>query len=146
LCLSAPQISFAQCPQVLGSAGDISSSPVWFNCSNDLDVLTLETSSSWSNLLVDWGDGSPLQNVGSFDAGDLSVTHSYASGNTYYDVVLSEEDGSCSVEGVYYAAPPTGDFSSSENIVCQGTAVQFHQEATEPGLQYKWNFGVILFS
>jgi PKD repeat protein len=142
LCLSAPQISFAQCPQVLGSAGDISSSPVWFNCSNDLDVLTLETSSSWSNLVVDWGDGSPLQNVGSFDAGDLSVTHSYASGNTYYDVVLSEEDGSCSVEGVYYAAPPTGDFSSSENIVCQGTAVQFHQEATEPGLQYKWNFGV----
>ena len=141
-CFTAPRIAWAQCPQVVGSAGEITSNPVWHNCTDGSDILAIETASSWSNLVVDWGDDSPLQTIGAFEAGDPAVTHSYASNASQFEVTLSEADGSCSLEGLYYAAPPESNFWSSESIICQGTAVQFHQETSGPGIQYKWNFGV----
>ena len=142
MCFTAPQLSLAQCPQVLGSAGEITSNPVWYNCTDDLNILAIETASSWSNLVVDWGDGSPIQTIGAFESGDSTLAHPYVAGNPHYEVTLSEADGSCTVEGLYYAGAPVSDFWSSSNVICQGTAVQFHQETSGPGIQYKWNFGV----
>ena len=142
MCFTAPQLSLAQCPQVLGSAGEITSNPVWYNCTDDLNILAIETASSWNNLVVDWGDGSPIQTIGAFESGDSTLAHPYVAGNPHYEVTLSEADGSCIVEGLYYAGAPVSDFWSSSNVICQGTAVQFHQETSGPGIQYKWNFGV----
>ena len=142
MCFTAPQLTLAQCPQVLGSAGEITSNPVWYNCTDDLNILAIETASSWSNLVVDWGDGSPIQSIGAFESGDSTLAHPYVAGNPHYEVTLSEADGSCTVEGLYYAGAPVSDFWSSSNVICQGTAVQFHQETSGPGIQYKWNFGV----
>ena len=141
-CFTAPQLSLAQCPQVLGSAGEITSNPVWYNCTDGLDILAIETASSWNNLVVDWGDGSPIQTIGAFESGDSTLAHPYVAGNPYYEVTLSEADGSCTIEGLYYAGAPVSDFWSSSNVICQGTAVQFHQETSGPGIQYKWNFDV----
>ncbi|MDA0303089.1 MAG: PKD domain-containing protein, partial [Bacteroidetes bacterium] len=141
-CFTAPQLALAQCPQVMGSAGEITSNPVWYNCTDGLDILAIETASSWSNLVVDWGDDSPLQTFGAFEPGDPAVTHPYVAGNPHYEVTLSEADGSCTLTGLYYAGAPVSDFWSSSNVICQGTAVQFHQETSGPGIQYKWNFGV----
>ena len=142
MCFTAPQLSLAQCPQVLGSAGEITSNPVWYNCTDDLNILAIETASSWNNLVVDWGDGSPIQTIGAFESGDSTLAHPYVAGNPHYEVTLSEADGSCIVEGLYYAGAPVSDFWSSATVICQGTAVQFHQETSGPGIQYKWNFGV----
>ena len=142
MCFTAPQLSLAQCPQVLGSAGEITSNPVWYNCTDGLNILAIETASSWNNLVVDWGDGSPIQTIGAFESGDSTLAHPYVAGNPYYEVTLSEADGSCILEGLYYAGAPVSDFWSSSNVICQGTAVQFHQETSGPGIQYKWNFGV----
>ena len=142
MCFTAPQQALAQCPQVLGSAGEITSNPVWYNCTDGIDLLAIETASSWSNLVVDWGDDSPLQTYGAFELGDPAITHPYLANNSHYEISLSEADGSCVVEGLYYAGAPVSDFWSSTNVICQGTAVQFHQETSGPGIQYKWNFGV----
>jgi len=78
--------------------------------------------------------------VGSFNPGDAPVTHTYTDDATSYTVTMSEANGSCSIEGHYYIGTPESDFWSSETSVCEGTSVQFHQEAT--GVQYAWNFGV----
>lgn len=106
MCFTAPQLSLAQCPQVLGSAGEITSNPVWYNCTDDLNILAIETASSWSNLVVDWGDGSPIQTIGAFESGDSTLAHPYVAGNPHYEVTLSEQTDRVLLRDCIMPAPP----------------------------------------
>ncbi|MGB2135684.1 MAG: PKD domain-containing protein, partial [Flavobacteriales bacterium] len=136
----APNSLFAQCQEVIDNEGIATSNPTWYNCSAADAPLSIETSTSWTDLVIDWGDGSATEAIGAFNPGDAPVTHTYAGDASSYTVTLAEADGSCSIEGHYFASAPVSDFWSSEVSVCEGTSVQFHQEAT--GVQYAWNFGV----
>ncbi len=136
----APNSLFAQCQEVIDNEGIATSNPTWYNCSAAGAPLSIETSTSWADLVIDWGDGSATEAIGAFNPGDAPVTHSYAGDASSYTVTLAEADGSCSIEGHFFASAPVSDFWSSEVSVCEGTSVQFHQEAT--GVQYAWNFGV----
>ena len=135
-----PQSSWSQCAQVLDAQGLATTAPVWNNCGNDSESLSITTSTSWTNLLIDWGDGSPVEAFGAYSSTDSPVAHDYSSGESAYTVTMSEADGSCSLEGTFYASAPASDFWSSSQSVCEGTSVQFHQETT--GVEYQWNFGV----
>ena len=135
-----PNNLFAQCSEVIDDEGLATSNPTWYNCDSAGEPLSIETSTSWTDLMIDWGDGSAVEAVGTFNPGDAPVTHAYANDATSYTVTLSEADGSCSIEGHYFSGTPESNFWSSETSVCEGTSVQFHQEAT--GVQYAWNFGV----
>ena len=135
-----PQSSWSQCAQVLDAQGLATTAPVWNNCGNDSESLSITTSTSWTNLLIDWGDGSPVEAFGAYSSTDSPVAHDYSSGESAYTVTMSEADGSCSLEGNFYASAPASDFWSSSQSVCEGTSVQFHQETT--GVEYQWNFGV----
>ena len=109
-CLTAQHAANAQCPEVLSSGGEITTNPIWYNCTDGLDILAIETASSWNDLIIDWGDGSPLQLVGALNAGDPAITHPYAAGDPSYIVTLSESDGSCEIEGHYYAGTSCEQF------------------------------------
>ena len=135
-----PESARSQCAQVLDNDGLATSNPVWNSCSSGSDLLSIETFTAWTDLLIDWGDGSGAEPVGVYTPGDAPLQHNFTGSETMYTITLSESDGSCSVEGHYYAAAPTSDLWASSASVCEGTAVQFHQEAT--GVQYQWNFGV----
>ena len=135
-----PQSSWSQCAQVLDGEGFATTTPVWNSCNDGSQTLSIQSSTSWTNLLIDWGDGSPIEGFGEYNSTDTPVEHSYTSGESVYTVTLSEADGSCSLEGQFYASAPASDFWSSSESVCEGTSVQFHQETT--GVNYQWNFGV----
>ena len=130
-----PESARSQCAQVLDNDGLATSNPVWNSCSSGSDLLSIETFTAWTDLLIDWGDGSGAEPVGVYTPGDAPLQHNFTGSETMYTITLSESDGSCSVEGHYYAAAPTSDFWASTASVCEGTAVQFHQEAT--GVQYQ---------
>ena len=136
----APNSLFAQCQEVIDNEGVATSSPTWYNCSAADAPLSIQTSTSWADLVIDWGDGGATEAIGAFAPSDAPVSHTYAGDASSYTVTLAEADGSCSIEGHYFASAPVSDFWSSEVSVCEGTSVQFHQEAT--GVQYAWNFGV----
>ena len=136
----APDSLFAQCQEVIDSEGIATSSPTWHNCGAADAPLRIETSTSWADLVIDWGDGSATEAIGAFNPGNAPVSHTYAGDASSYTVTLAEADGSCSIEGHYFASAPVSDFWSSELSVCEGTSVQFHQEATD--VEYAWNFGV----
>ncbi len=136
----APKSLFAQCHEVIDNEGIATSNPTWYNCSASDAPLSIETSTSWIELVINWGDGSALETIGVFNPGDAPVTHAYDSDASNYTVTLAEADGSCSIEGHYFTSAPASNFWSSEVSVCEGASVQFHQEATD--VEYAWNFGV----
>ena len=140
MCFTAPQLSLAQCPQVLGSAGEITSNPVWYNCTDGLNILAIETASSWNNLVVDWGDGSPIQTIGAFESGDSTLAHPYVAGNPYYEVTLSEADGSCILEGLYYAGAPVSGFLEQlkRHLSGNGCSVSPRNERTWYSIQVEF--------
>lgn len=134
-----PEIAHSQCAQVLDNDGLATSSPTWYGCSSASNVLSIETSTTWTDLLIDWGDGNGAEAIGAFQPGDAPVQHAFTADGSF-TVTLAEADGSCSVVGTFHATPPVSNFWASAQSVCEGTAVQFHQEAT--GVQYLWNFGI----
>ena len=133
-----PNAIFAQCASVLGSDGIATDTPSWFSCSGS-NELQIETTSAWTDLVIDWGDGSGTQAVGTFISEDAPLAHLYDGNNSNYTVMLSEADGSCSVEGHFTIGMPEGNLTSSATQICQGNSVQFSQ--TTSNVDYTWNFG-----
>ena len=59
------------------------------------------------------GDGSATEAIGAFNPGDAPVTHTYAGDASSYTVTLAEADGSCSIEGHFFASAPVSDFGAA---------------------------------
>ena len=133
-----PNTILAQCATVLGSDGIATDNPSWYSCSGSTE-LQIQTTSTWADLVVDWGDGTATQTIGSFISDDLPLSHVYDGIDSNYIVTLSEADGSCSIVGHYNIGMPSGNLSSDTTQICQGNAVQFTQAAS--GVEYTWNFG-----
>jgi len=70
----APNFLFAQCQEVIDNEGIATSNPTWYNCSAAGAPLSIETSTSWADLVIDWGDGSATEAIGAFNPGDAPVT------------------------------------------------------------------------
>ena len=113
----APNSLFAQCQEVIDSEGIATSNPTWYNCGAADAPLRIETSTSWADLVIDWGDGSAPEAIGAFNPGNAPVSHTYAGDASSYTVTLAEADGSCSIEGHFFASAPVSDFWSSEVTV-----------------------------
>jgi len=97
--LLLPQTILAQCATVLGSDGIATNNPSWYSCSGS-NELQIETSSAWTDLVVDWGDGSSTESIGTFIVDDVPLTHVYDGSADNYTVVLSEANGSCEIVGL----------------------------------------------
>ena len=136
--LMLPHTILAQCATVLGSDGIATANPSWYSCSGS-NELQIETASDWSDLVIDWGDGTSAQPIGTFITDDVPLTHSYEGTESNYTITLSEADGSCALTGHFNIGMPEGNFTSSDIQVCQGGSIQFSQEAI--GVDYAWNFG-----
>ena len=136
--LLLPQTILAQCATVLGSDGIATNNPSWYSCSGS-NELQIETSSAWTDLVVDWGDGSSTESIGTFIVDDVPLTHVYDGSADNYTVVLSEADGSCEIVGHFNIGMPESNFTSSDTLICQGNSIQFSQGAV--GVDYTWNFG-----
>ena len=136
--LLLPQTILAQCATVLGSDGIATNNPSWYSCSGS-NELQIETSSAWTDLVVDWGDGSSTEAIGTFIVDDVPLTHVYDGSANDYTVVLSEADGSCEIVGHFNIGMPESNFTSSDTLICQGNSIQFSQGAV--GVDYTWNFG-----
>ncbi|HBE11310.1 MAG TPA: hypothetical protein DCY76_02630, partial [Flavobacteriales bacterium] len=63
----APNFLFAQCQEVIDNEGIATSNPTWYNCSAAGAPLSIETSTSWADLVIDWGDGSATEAIGAFN-------------------------------------------------------------------------------
>ena len=136
--LLLPQTILAQCATVLGSDGIATNNPSWYSCSGS-NELQIETSSAWTDLVVDWGDGSSTEPIGTFIVDDVPLTHVYDGSADNYTVVLSEANGSCEIVGHFNIGMPESNFTSSDTLICQGNSIQFSQGAV--GVDYTWNFG-----
>ena len=136
--LLLPQTILAQCATVLGSDGIATNNPSWYSCSGS-NELQIETSSAWTDLVVDWGDGSSTEAIGTFIVDDDPLTHVYDGSADNYTVVLSEANGSCEIVGHFNIGMPESNFTSSDTLICQGNSIQFSQGAV--GVDYTWNFG-----
>ncbi|MDA8771903.1 PKD domain-containing protein [Flavobacteriales bacterium] len=136
--LLLPQTILAQCATVLGSDGIATNNPSWYSCSGS-NELQIETSSAWTDLVVDWGDGSSTESIGTFIVDDVPLTHVYDGSADNYTVVLSEANGSCEIVGHFNIGMPESNFTSSNTLICQGNSIQFSQGAV--GVDYTWNFG-----
>ena len=136
--LLLPQTILAQCATVLGSDGIATNNPSWYSCSGS-NELQIETSSAWTDLVVDWGDGSSTESIGTFIVDDVPLTHVYDGSADNYTVVLSEANGSCEIVGHFNIGMPESNFTSSDTLICQGNSIQFSQGAV--GVDYTWNFG-----
>ena len=136
--LLLPKTILAQCATVLGSDGIATNNPSWYSCSGS-NELQIETSSAWTDLVVDWGDGSSTEAIGTFIVDDDPLTHVYDGSADNYTVVLSEANGSCEIVGHFNIGMPESNFTSSDTLICQGNSIQFSQGAV--GVDYTWNFG-----
>ena len=109
----APNSLFAQCHEVIDNEGCQHLIPHGYNCSAAGAPLSIETSTSWADLVIDWGDGSATEAIGAFNPGDAPVTFTYAGDASSYTVTLAEADGSCSIEGHYFASARSVTFGAA---------------------------------
>ncbi|MGA1373418.1 MAG: PKD domain-containing protein [Flavobacteriales bacterium] len=135
----------AQCPTVLGPSGAVSSSPTWSECTGNGGPLYVHAGSVWSNLTVDWGDGSAPESFSAWSPATGPLTHSYPAGNAVYTVRFMQ--GSCTVEGTHIVEQPT---NASIQIpfggvtqACAPATLEFFNSSTQVSAttQFTWNFG-----
>lgn len=130
----------AQCPQVLDPDGSPTDSPTWASCYSEGPELELTPAADWSGVLVNWGDGSPVETV-TWVAGDAPLVHVYPDGAAAYAVSIDDAAAGCTVSGTFDVIPPQANLTSGASQVCEGGTVNFMQTGTGGGQNY-WNFGV----
>ena len=135
----------AQCPTVLGPSGAVSSSPTWAECTGNGGLLYVYAGSPWSNMTVDWGDGTAPESIASWSPATGPLTHTYPAGNAVYTVRFMQ--GACTVEGTHIVEQPT---NASIQIpfggvtqACAPATLEFFNSSTQVSAttQFTWNFG-----
>ena len=143
----APTGAVAQCPKVLNSNGMLSQAPTFANCSGNAATLQIQPGTTWTGVVVNWGDGSPEETVGLWAPGYPALSHSYGDATALYEITLTEPASGCVVEARYYVEEPT---SASIQIPfggvtqgCAPQAISFINSSTNvsPSTTFRWNFG-----
>lgn len=97
---------------------------------------------------VDWGDGTPVQDVGAVTSG-FSISHTYASAGTHAaEVCVTDDDGGSDCEGFMVTVtgdtgngPPEVDAGPDRSTV-EGSAAALAGSASDPDgdpLSYQWS-------
>ena len=137
--------SAAHCPTVLGPSGAVSAYPTWSECTGNGGVLYVHAGSPWSNLTVDWGDGSAPESFNAWSPATGPLQHTYPAGNGLYNLRFMQ--GSCTVEGTHIVEQPT---NASIQIpfggvtqACAPATLEFHNSSTQVSqtTQFTWDFG-----
>lgn len=119
LCATGVQSASAQCPQFLGTE-TIAELPVtlttphWFQCVSSVTAdpspfnfeLTAQPATH-TNVQVNWGDGTPTENIGNWD-GTTPITHNYnATDWDSYSIVVTTAACPSGAEGILVNEPET---------------------------------------
>jgi PKD repeat protein len=93
----------SQCPQLLDGGLDFSDEPYWIHCSSSDYSLTLQVNQFVGDYVVDWGDGSPIENGSGLDVGSIFVNHTYTSTVDTFVVTFIPDPSAfpgCTITGV----------------------------------------------
>jgi PKD repeat protein len=97
--------AYAQCPDLIDADGISSSTPTWYSCNPGDYDLFIQTSSDWSDVTVNWGDGTSDENLGLWTAGN-AISHNYPAVWNIYTLTFTSDAG-CVI---------TGEFIKEESV------------------------------
>ena len=91
--------SSAQCPQVYDFYGNLVDNPYWYSCSGTNFSFNLQSPDNWDEVVVDWGDGSPVTTQAPWTSPDI-LNHTYTAAVDTFIVVITEPTSGCAIQGV----------------------------------------------
>ena len=127
----------AQCHDLIGSDDVATSTPVWYSCDTGEFSLNIATSDLWTDLTVDWGDGSNSESF-AFWSPVEDLSHTYPEEYAEYTIVFTSIEG-CSIAGEFIKRAPLSTNLSGPEHVCQGFPATLIHDETEAD-SYLWNF------
>jgi gliding motility-associated-like protein len=138
----------AQCPQVFDYLGNLSTNPKWVSCTGNSNyLLNFSSNVGWGAYSLNWGDGSPVMNAGSYSAFS-NITHNYnTAGTDTFVVTLMIPSLSCTLTGLVVMEKPV---NASIQIpvggvtqACAPATLQFINSSTDVSATttFTWNFG-----
>ncbi len=137
---------FTQCPTINDGNGDASNNPYWVHCFNTDYTLNFSSNENIGNYTIDWGDGSPIHS-GTGLTPPSFVAHTYSAIIDTFDVVFTDLDNGCTVNGVVVMEEfvnasiqiPIGGVTQ----ICAPGSMEFINASTNvsPTTNFTWDFG-----
>ena len=137
----------AQCPQLYDYLGNLTSTPLFKNCSGLPYLVNLQSNTSWGAYTVNWGDGSPNTIGASYSSSNV-IAHTYtniSSPNTY-TLTLSIPTSTCTLKAqVLMEQLVTSLTSYSAQVItkCAPKTFTFYNTSfnESPSTTYTWSWG-----
>ncbi|MCB9195364.1 MAG: PKD domain-containing protein [Flavobacteriales bacterium] len=135
----------AQC-EVFDGEGVLSSTPVWLSCFGTNYTLNFQSTSSFGDYTIDWGDGSSIESGTSFVPPQV-LTHIYPVTVGSYTVTFTDINSTCQIIGTVIMEEPT---TASIQIpfggvtqTCAPSPIEFINSSTNvsPTTIFTWDFG-----
>ena len=149
LILALSQVVFnpvhGQCVAYDGN-GVLVNNPVWLSCFGTNYTLNFQSTSTFADYTIDWGDGSPVDNGTSFTPPQV-LSHVYPATVNSFNVVFTETATGCVINGTVIMEEPT---TASIQIpfggvtqTCAPAPLRFINSSTNtsPTTTFTWNFG-----
>lgn len=137
--------SNAQCVAYDGE-GLLVNDPVWLSCFGTDFTLNFQSTFTFADYTIDWGDGSPIENGTSFTPPQV-LSHTYPATVDSYTVVFTEAITGCTITGTVIMEEPT---TASIQIpfggitqTCAPAPLEFINSSTNssPTTVFTWDFG-----
>lgn len=138
----------AQCPQIYDYLGNLSNNPLFINCQGTGTYnMNIASNTSWGAYTIDWGDGSPVTNGGSYTANSL-INHTYnsASPDTFVITITIPSLG-CTMTGLAVMEKPVNASIQipigGVTTACAPKILQFINSSTDVSetTVFTWDFG-----
>lgn len=142
------KLSLAQCPQIYDYLGNLSNRPYFVSCTGSSSYnMNIVSNSNWGAYTINWGDGSPNTNGGSYTANSL-INHTYnsASPDTFV-ITITIPALNCTLTGVAVMEKPVNASIQipigGVTTACAPKALQFTNSSTDVSetTWFTWNFG-----
>lgn len=138
--------NLAQCPQIYNSSGTLTNNPIFISCSGGAYILNFQSNQSWGAYSINWGDGSPVFNGGSYTALSI-VAHTYAPTTGTFQLALSIPGLSCNLNALVVMELPTNAVISIPpglpTLGCAPKTLTFQNTSTNvsANTSFTYNFG-----
>lgn len=138
----------AQCPQIYDYLGNLSNNPLFINCQGTGTYnMNIASNTSWGAYTIDWGDGSPVTNGGSYTANSL-INHTYnsASPDTFV-ITINIPSLGCTMTGLAVMEKPVNASIQipigGVTTACAPKILQFINSSTDVSetTVFTWDFG-----
>jgi gliding motility-associated-like protein len=144
----AARISQAQCPQIYDYLGNLSNNPYFINCQGTGTYnMNVASNTSWGAYSINWGDGTPNTNGGSYTANSL-INHIYNSATPdTFVITLTIPSLNCTLTGVAVMEKPVNASIQipigGVTTACAPKILQFTNSSTDVSetTWFTWNFG-----